>query len=320
MTIICCWLDRSQSIERVVGLADGRASTPRDQTMFDHYVDATPKLFRVPIRCFEFEIEPGTGLLGSPYYESEIGIGFAGQCFEAMSVIALAQQCLATLVDKVGTGSRPLHAGIVDLVRELSDRFFKTHRHPDRQNIDLIVYGYCPTSGEPMASHITHRSNAATETRSLSLTDSGFHVIGSAGGKSDFSETIVKLTKHIERHKISIKKKSFDDSFEFELEISRHENAKAGAIEKSVLDLVLKDTFGDIGGVLQKLEAFKVKDKTVMSYTSDSQPNIFEGLPPLNKNGLSFISMTQKLGNSSMPNIDVDAYSPFNALLDEIKE
>lgn len=320
MTIVCCWLDRSQSIERVVGLADGRASTQRDNTNFDPYVDATPKLFRILVRCFDLDFQPATGLPGSPYYETEIGIGFAGQCFEAMSIIALGQRCLATLTDTMRTGSRPSHDGIVNLVRVLSDRFFQTHRRPDRQDIDLIVYGYCPTSGEPRASHIRHRRNTATTTRSLSLTGNGFHVIGSAGGESDFSETIEKLTKHIERHKVSIKKRMFDDYFEFELEKSKHENAKAGAIENSVLSLVLKDTFGDLGGVLEKLEAFKVRDKAVTSYTSDSRPNIFEGLPSVNSAGLAFMPVTQNLEDSYVPNIDVDAESPIDDFIAEIKE
>ena len=48
-----------------------------------------------------------TVTLQNPYYETEIGIGFAGYCLEALTIIALFSRVMEQLVDVAEEGTRP---------------------------------------------------------------------------------------------------------------------------------------------------------------------------------------------------------------------
>src|SRR5208282_5914209 len=106
MTIVCSWLDDSYGRSRITAVADARVCT-ESAGRWVPLNDTTSKLFRIPVACCaEFDCSSGTWV--NPYYTTELGLGFAGYCLEAMSIVALYRQVVERLavVDPEGT-ARP---------------------------------------------------------------------------------------------------------------------------------------------------------------------------------------------------------------------
>ncbi len=72
------------------------------------------------------------------YYQTEIGIGFAGYCFEALTIIALISRCLEQLSTNSEASPRPYSGGIVNLAKEIIVRYFRDHNVPDKQTVEFL--------------------------------------------------------------------------------------------------------------------------------------------------------------------------------------
>lgn len=84
------------------------------------------------------------------------------------------------------------------------------------------------------------------------------------------------------------------DHFDFDLEAARHETAEARHVEKHLLRVVLKDTFGDVGGPVSALEAFPSSNGARLAFTY-SQTSIVGDLPVLNS-GLAIMPSYKAFG------------------------
>src|ERR1700688_4456182 len=108
MTIVCCWLDNSYSRKRITAIADARASSSSSKTESTTLNDNTTKLFPTVVNCYALDnLDFQTSTWKDPYFSTEIGLGFAGSCYEALSIIALYQRCVSQLVVDGATPNRP---------------------------------------------------------------------------------------------------------------------------------------------------------------------------------------------------------------------
>jgi hypothetical protein len=102
VTLVCCWLDNSYGRYRITAVADSRAAEFRDNEWHPHS-EQTVKLFRVPVNCYranDFVYE--TASWQNPYFQTEVALGFAGYCFEAMTIISLFSRAMEQLVSQNG--------------------------------------------------------------------------------------------------------------------------------------------------------------------------------------------------------------------------
>jgi hypothetical protein len=106
MTIAYCWLDRSLSMERITAVADSRISQQLSDRSWVQMQNETIKLFRVPVRCYSMEnFDCTTGTWRTPYFETELGLAFAGDCTGALSIANSFMRAVSQLV--VDGSARP---------------------------------------------------------------------------------------------------------------------------------------------------------------------------------------------------------------------
>lgn len=107
MTLVCCWLDQSYSRERITAIADARASFKDASGRWHVLVETTTKLLPVTVRCHRLsDFDPATSQLAKPYRTTEVVIGYAGYCFEALSIIEMMRRCCGQLLTTSGSGRR----------------------------------------------------------------------------------------------------------------------------------------------------------------------------------------------------------------------
>jgi len=152
MTIVCCWLDDSYGRSRITAVADARVCSEVGGK-WAPLNDTTSKLFRIPVHCFtEFDCSSGTWV--SPYYTTELGLGFAGYCLEAMSIAALYRQVVERLavVDPEGAARRrPEPRLLVELLLEITRRYFA--EHSSDLPVEFLLFSYSP-EGKPWIAQI----------------------------------------------------------------------------------------------------------------------------------------------------------------------
>jgi hypothetical protein len=108
MTIAYCWLDRSLSMERITAVADSRISQQLTDRSWVQMQNETIKLFRVPVRCYSMEsFDCPTGTWRTPYFETELGLAFAGDCTEALSIANSFMRAVSQLVVDGSTRPNP---------------------------------------------------------------------------------------------------------------------------------------------------------------------------------------------------------------------
>jgi hypothetical protein len=106
-----------------------------------------------------------------------------------------------------------------------------------------------------------------------------------------------RILDDIRKHAADLRKGSGPDAtFEFEREKARMNNAEKKAIEEMVLDKINSKYTATVGGNLQKLEVHAAGDRTVTSFTDDSNFDFSVGLPDLNGEGLRYVSLSQSMG------------------------
>ncbi|MEW5424174.1 hypothetical protein HNS03_19835 [Amorphus sp. 3PC139-8] len=256
------------------------------------------KLFRVRIRCHSLdEFDVHTGSWSSPYYETEIGIGYAGFCFEALTVIALITRALEDLAATEGGTPKPEPEGIARLVVAVVDRYFKQHKRAETQSIELFLFGFSAIDLTPWLWKIVHKSGKGTTTAPLPLGSDDFHVIGNITTSTSYMKKVVELKSWIKKHKEKLRKGQGEDAhFELQLEKARHESADNKAVEEETLAQIESEFAQGVGGILQKMEAFEVGGRTSISFTRDDRQHILDGLPAAGRPGLGYVPIGEKMG------------------------
>lgn len=302
MTVACVWWDESDGLRRVTAIADSRAAVERQggQNDWDPLTELTVKLFAIQLRCHELDVSLDPQLAGAwtkPYHVTEIGIAFAGYCFEALSIISIVQKCFGSLVTD-GSASRPEPERVFKFIEAVADRYFKTHKRPEHQTVQFIVFGYSPDTSTPWLGELRYRKGAkvAADFHADSGRESGLVCIGDP----DICHEIAgqRILGDIRRHAANLTMgKGSDAHFEYELEQARMNNAGKKAIEEMVLEKINSKYAQTVGGSIQKLELCRGDDGSAVSaYTEDRKFELSEGLPFLNDNGLHYVSVNQAMG------------------------
>lgn len=143
MTLICVRLDKSFSTTRIVALADSRASIRRDDGSWKAVSDTTTKLFALPVRCYEPDhLTPILGAWQDPYHESIIGLGFAGSCFEALTIVAALSNALVALCDVDSNHPTPTGQGILSVAEHLTKNYFQGHSGDGAPKVLFLLFGF----------------------------------------------------------------------------------------------------------------------------------------------------------------------------------
>ena len=143
MTLVCVRLDRSFSTPRLTALADTRASIPRTDGSRKVVSDTTVKLFAIPLRCYEMDsLTPNIGSWNDPYFETLIGLGFSGSCFEGLTVVSHLTQSLSALIGLNGDRPQPCKDGIVHLIAKITEAYFAAHSGDGEPILRIIAFGF----------------------------------------------------------------------------------------------------------------------------------------------------------------------------------
>jgi hypothetical protein len=137
MTIACAWWDESDGLKRITAIADARAAVEETNGLWEPLSDRTVKLFAIDVRCHELENGLDTNRGGAwvtPYHVTQIGIAFAGYCFEALTIIAIVSRYLASLSTE-GIQSKPQPQDVFRFISEIVSRYLKSHKEPERQSV-----------------------------------------------------------------------------------------------------------------------------------------------------------------------------------------
>jgi hypothetical protein len=296
MTLVCCWLDYSFGRARITAIADTRACLRLATGAYQPLSETTTKLFRLRVHCHDLaSLDPDTGTWARPYYTTQIGLGFAGYCFEALSIIALVRQTLEELVTEGGR-PRPTAQGLVELIAEVTKRFFENHTNPDEQEVDFLVFGYASGDRKPWLRQVSHRGGKGVTISELSLGPDDLHVIGSVSSNTNYVQAIAKLRRQINRHRSGLKlQPGADGMFDYELEQARHVSAEKKSIEEEAIAKVESAFARDVGGVLQKLEAYEAGGSTVVAFSRDDRPYALNHLTMVGP-GLGFVPIGERMG------------------------
>jgi hypothetical protein len=279
MTIVCCWFDQSYARPRITAIADSRAAR-RVSGQWEPLSDTTMKLFKVPVRCHRLrDFDPDVAGWRTPYYETEIGVGFAGYCFEAMTIIALFSRAMEQLVMVTDSDATPVPdpSGIAGLIGQIVSRYFASHSNAETHWVELLVFGFA--KGKPWISILRYnpQDHLATTTRN----PMELHQIYSIGDvENRHRRRLDEIIKRIKKHGDRLKKgKGHDAAFDHAREGARHKDAQKKFVEEVTIQQLEDEYSHTVGGSLQKVEVYWVGDHAVASLARESRPDILDGLP-----------------------------------------
>jgi hypothetical protein len=162
MTIACVWWDQSDGLKRITAIADSRAAAEKPNGGWEPLSDHTIKLFAIDVRCHEMDggldIMRG-GAWTNPYYSTQIGIAFAGYCFEALTIIAIVSRYLASLSTERAR-STPEPRAIAKFISEIIERYLKSHKNPAQQTVQFLVFGISVIENQPWLAELRYSKGA----------------------------------------------------------------------------------------------------------------------------------------------------------------
>jgi len=296
MTIVCCWFDRSFGRSRITAVADARAAYKRANSWLP-LAETTVKLFKADIKCHAIvDLDPLTGVWKQPFYRTEIGIGFAGFCFEGLSIIALLSRCLEQLVIDGEDRPAPGPGGIINFAKEIIARYFKDHSVPAQQTVEFIIFGFGPETGEPWVGIITHNSrDGVSAVVHDPIREDRVYLLGDAAICRDLQPGADEIIGRIRSHAASLAPGNGEDAvFDQARERARHHDAQKKILEDLVLSKFPKHA--TVGGVLQKIELFRQGGAAVAAFTRDDRPYILHRLPVLHPAGLGYVPIDEVMG------------------------
>lgn len=301
MTVVCCWLDSSYNRRRITAISDARASSSPTKTQIDRLNDNTTKLFRTVVNCYDLDnLDLETGAWKNPYFSTEIGLGFAGSCYEAMSIIALYQRCVSQLVADSKPASRATPKGLVNILLAIAQKWFCTHAWAEEVAVTFLLFGFSPLDGLPWAAEIRHAKGTGTTLTNVSwnLPEQETYIFGdvSAAVKKEMDDIRLSIQKHA---KNLPKGTDSDSRFASSLELAKHQIGQKKFVESIVLREITNTFKETIGGVLQKIEVYPLEDnRAVVSYSKQDSTDILDALPPAG-DALYFIPIAGAVGFGS---------------------
>ncbi|OKO85054.1 hypothetical protein [Bradyrhizobium sp. AS23.2] len=152
------WWDESSGLSRITAIADSRAAFEKKKHEWVPFTELTVKLFAIPLRCRELEKSRDTqrgGVWTNPYHVTQIGIAFAGYCFEALTIIALVEKCMGSLAT-MGSATLPEPEMTANFVEAMADRHPKTHTRTDTQSFQFLIFGFWPETKSPWLAELSY--------------------------------------------------------------------------------------------------------------------------------------------------------------------
>lgn len=272
MTLVCVRIDNSFSTRRLTALADTRASFRRTDGSWKTLSDTTTKLFALPVRCFEADnLVSVIGAWKDPYFESQVGLGFSGSCFEALTIIAHISHSLSALVAPNGDELTPTKEGLVHLIEKITGAYFAAHSGDGNPSVSMLVFGF--EDGKPWIGKIVGSAGSNAQSHVSFADDDSLE---STGQGAVFEQRASEWRRRIKKHKNQLRRQgqSKDDSdaaFEHELSQARHDIAEKKSTEEEMLLRIESEFAKGIGGVLQRLELGLDGDKVVAGFTQDDR-------------------------------------------------
>jgi hypothetical protein len=155
-------LDQSYSRERITAIADARASFKDASGRWHVLAQTTTKLLPVTVRCHRLsDFDPATSRLAKPYRTTEVVIGYAGYCFEALSIIEMMRRCCGQLLTTSSDAPVAGGEGLANLLATLTDRYFSHHRLPSQQAVEMAMVGFS-LEAEPWIATLKHSHSTKT--------------------------------------------------------------------------------------------------------------------------------------------------------------
>ncbi len=271
MTLLCVRLENSFGVPRITALADTRATIRREDGSYKVLSDTTAKLFAIPIRCHALDnCEPVIGNWSNPYFETTIGLGFSGSCFEALTIIAHLREKLSGLVAPDGGFPKPTGQGLTNFVAQLCGSYFGKHSGDGKPDLFLLVFGF--EDDNPWIGRVEWTPEAKLSSKFDWANDGTLEVIGQG---HVFKQYAADWRKRIEKHRQRLSEKpvstTADGHFERDLELSRHYVAERKSTEQEMLDQIDSEFACSIGGVLQRLELAVRNETVVAGFTRDDR-------------------------------------------------
>lgn len=277
MTLVCVRLENSFNVSRITALADTRASIRRPEDgSFKTLSDTTQKLFAIPVRCYAADsLAPVVGAWVDPYFETTIGLGFSGSCFEALTIVAHVSQSLSSLVAPNGDTPEPTGEGLVNLLAKLCESYFSNHSGDGSPLVLFLCFGF--DDSKPWVGRVTWDKASGIKSSFAWATDETLETIGQ---DSLFEQRATDWRERIQKHRRKVSGKpapaTADGISERELEVAHHDVAERKATEEEMLSQIDSDFATSIGGVLQRLELAVRGGRVVAGFTRDDRP-YFDG-------------------------------------------
>lgn len=271
MTLVCVRLEKSFNVPRITALADTRASIRRQDGSFNTLTDSTQKLFAIPVRCYTADsLTPVVGAWVDPYYETTIGLGFSGSCFEALTIIAHVSQTLSLLAAPNGDQPTPTGEGLVHLIAQLCKSYFNDHSGYGNPYVLFLVFGF--DGDRPWIGKVTWSKAKGLE---RSFTWAADDTLETIGQDALYQQRAQQWRDSIQKHRDEVARKpaapTEDGRFERDLEVARHDVAERKITEEELLSQIESEFAETIGGVLQRLELAVSGDRVFAGFTRDDR-------------------------------------------------
>jgi hypothetical protein len=292
VTLVCCWLDDSYGRHRITAIADSRAAEFWNNEWHPRS-NQTLKLFRVPVNCYRtnnFVLEIGSWR--NPYFQTEVALGFAGYCFEAMTIISLFSRAMEQLVSQNGE-PRPHPEAMAGILARVVADYFVDHTNQQTQRVHFLLFGF--SAERPWIAQIGYTPEGLAGPSVQPLPPNQVYAIGDAGD-ANFTASIEETLDRISKHSRGLHPGSSSDAaFDHNLEQARHRDAAKKAVEEGVLEKLESEFNSTVGGFLQKLEVYPSGDGAVVAYTRESRSDILDNLPPAGP-GLCYLPVGEQMG------------------------
>ena len=305
MTIVCCWYDNSYNRPRLTAIADSRAATKDEKTgKWTPLNTVTTKLFKVRVLCYEMSnLDLANGAWVNPYFITEIGIGYAGGCFEAMSIIALYQRALEQIVaidDGVAQPTPEPHK-LLDWLVQIANAWVGNNSRP-APAVQFLAFGISPSDGSPWIGNISPKDGAAAalveyaDSTNQQMLD-GVFWIGDGLEKQTLNDTISTIPACIKSHAKNLPTgTTADDQVARELEFAKHMVAEKKLVEEIVLKAIADEGIPTVGGLLSKLEVVPCgNNRGLATFSKNDGENIIGELPPLGPH-LFYVPIGETMG------------------------
>lgn len=277
MTIVACWLDESYGVTSLAALADARASEKVGSSWIP-LSDNTIKLFAVEVRCFKGDsLALGFSAWVNPYYETTIGLGFAGHCFEALTIIAHIQRAMAALVVLDGAPCEPTGKGLVNLAMDIAKRYLSNHKHGSSRDFELLIYGWDGPDDPWIGKIVWDKRNNNIEAGYTKPNRSSLITIGDGARASSNFGWYYRIRSKIARQLNLRSSEAYSEQGQFSQAVLAIESTKQ--IERSIGHLVESKFVSTVGGVRQRLQIKWEIDRGIAAFTADNQPALMDGLP-----------------------------------------